>query len=148
MIMTIDHRGQQRLNHGASSDNLHQTLRGLEEVEAHIRHIQQLVLEDAPCCEILRESAIAQAELARCERARLVNELEQRLLRLRRCTAEAAPTLTPTACARSTSGPITKGFDEVACAGSRDLKLWRKTCTKQRSHYGEEETTCIPAPTE
>ena len=91
--MNIDHQSQQRFISEASCDNQRQILRGLEEVEAHIRHIQQLVLEDAPCCEILCESAIAQAELARCERTLLVNELEQRLLRLRHCTAEAAPTL-------------------------------------------------------
>lgn len=77
----------------ASGDLKQQTVKNLEQVEDRVRRLQRLVMEDTPCCEILRESAAAQAEVARFERTLLVNELEQRLLQLRRCQSGDTPAL-------------------------------------------------------
>jgi len=77
----------------ASGDFQRQTVKSLEQVEDRVRRLQRLVMEDTPCCEILRESAAAQAEVARFERALLLQELEECLFQLRGCESGAAPTL-------------------------------------------------------
>lgn len=70
-----------------------QILAGLEEIEADIRHVQRLVVEDAPCCEVLRETAGVQIVLSRLERALLLCELRECLLQLCDCTPEASTAL-------------------------------------------------------
>ncbi|MFQ5858799.1 MAG: metal-sensing transcriptional repressor [Anaerolineae bacterium] len=92
-MMTVDCRMEQRLIGVTSNDVHHQVLSDLEQVEARIRHIQQLVLEDAPCCEVLRESAAVQDVMARLERALLLSELRECLLQIRHCTPEVSPAL-------------------------------------------------------
>ncbi|MFQ5342993.1 MAG: hypothetical protein ACE5F6_15755 [Anaerolineae bacterium] len=99
--MDVNNRYEVSRAGAASGDLQQQTLKNLEQVEDRVRRLQRLVMEDAPCdvlssskgCEILRESAAAQAVMVRFERTLLLHELEECLFQLRDCESGAAPAL-------------------------------------------------------
>jgi DNA-binding FrmR family transcriptional regulator len=91
--MNVNSRYEVSQSGVASGDLQQQTLKNLEQAEDRVRHLQRLVTEDAPCCEILRESAAAQAVMVQFERALLLHELEECLFQLRDCESGAATVL-------------------------------------------------------